>query len=150
MKLKKYIEFIKESVETEIDDIYSDLDEEMIEDYFIYLKDANWEIDTQLGYIDENGNWSIYLLPNVEYKPGYEITIAHHDRATSEDVTDYFITGFNIIKDTLKDDNIKLIHDDYEYDISDLVFKKGITIESENSMLNSIVIFTSNSNKNLK
>jgi hypothetical protein len=140
MKLKKYIEFIKESIDDLIDSgkIWK-LSEDDIMDYFVDFTDEGWFIRIDFGFVVEKRNWnykqeweeeifSELLLPGKSLEPAYFIMIRNISSTTNVDITDSLIFAHDIIKDATKAREVKVLDAGGELDINNLIIKGGIFI----------------------
>jgi hypothetical protein len=139
MRLKKYLEFIKESID--IDDIFEFKEKDFVE-YFLELKDAGWLIRVDSGSVKKVKVWSYVenkyneeeeftelLIPGEEVENSYLIYIFRGSRVNNEDVTDNLLFGYDIIKDITGAREIKVLDDtNSPLDINDVLIKGGIFI----------------------
>lgn len=138
MKLKKYLEFIKESID--IDDVFEFSEDDFLE-YFLTLKDEGWLIRVDSGFVKEidihdyRGSkyntiegFTELVLPGKEVEKAYFIDIFKNKGVTNEDLTDSLLFAYDIIKDVTGAREIKVIGDDGPVDINDVIVKGGIFI----------------------
>jgi hypothetical protein len=132
MKLKKYLEFLKESLETS--SIWK-IDENKIREFFIELKDEEYIISVTFGFahsewrdpdasIDEF-YFSEKLLANELTKPAINIEINSNKHTSNNKVTDGFLAGISAIEMEC-DAEIELHDDGGKLSLDDLLFKGGI------------------------
>jgi len=109
MRLKRYIEFIKESFKEDVESgkIW-ELDTDDILEFFIDFDDAGYDITIELGFQeedDENTRWSAEkfttkVLPG-DIIPSYWIEIKTKSNTSNEDLTDSLKFAIDIISDKL-------------------------------------------------
>lgn len=94
MKLKKYLEFIKESTDSEIDVDYWSISNEDMMDYFLYLKDAGYIVyvyslfdyeDVDIDGIEDN-TYNDFLLDNS--RPMTKVFIKPTDKIIGENINE--------------------------------------------------------------
>lgn len=94
MKLKKYLEFIKESTDSEIDVDYWSISNEDMMDYFLYLKDAGYIVyvyslfdyeDVDIDGIGDN-TYNDFLLDNS--RPMTKVFIKPTDKIVGENINE--------------------------------------------------------------
>lgn len=145
MKLKKYIQFIKESLKEYLDSrkIY-DLDEDTIRDILIELEDAGYSITVAFGFVEEktirqyNNNFKIRIYSeNIssgeEVTPAYWIQIEKIGSVNDEDLTEYFKHACSTIEDQIGE--ISLHDGDGDVDINGVLIKGGTFIQSEYDLI---------------
>jgi hypothetical protein len=140
MKLKKYIQFIKESLKEDLDSgkIW-ELNEDQIREYLIELDDAGYLIVVNFGFVKKH-TINYYNKPSVEkdvytenivageeIRPAYWIEIQKSKDVNNEDVTDSLKFACSIIEDEV-DADIKLYDTDTDVDINTTLIKGGIFI----------------------
>lgn len=143
MKLKKYLEFIKESID--IDDVFEFSEDDFLE-YLLDLKDEGWLIRVDSGFVKEvdvydyreskyntkEEEFTELVIPGKEVEKSYMINVIKGRNTTDEDVTDSLLFAHDIIKDVTGAREIKVIEVDvYDYrsvDINDVIVKGGIFI----------------------
>ena len=100
MKLKKYIQFIKESIKEDIEEgTLWKLTEDDIADYMLEITDAGYYVSVEFGFCETITQHS-YNKPSVEkdvftekvksgdnVRPAYWISISHLNRIKNDDVT---------------------------------------------------------------
>jgi hypothetical protein len=140
MKLKRYIQFIKESLKEDLDSrkIY-DLDEDTIRDILIELEDAGYLITVAFGFVEkrtknyynkpskEKDVYTENIVAGEEIRPAYWIEIQKSKDVNNEDVTDSLKFACSIIEDEA-DADIKLYDTDTDVDINTTLIKGGIFI----------------------
>lgn len=111
MKLKRYFDFIKESLTEDINNLKLwSLNEDDIRELFLQLTDEGWLVTVEFGFEGEYENWkgnksrefTKKILPGEEVTPAYWIEITPSSNITSEDVTDDFLFAFDTLKDRLR------------------------------------------------
>lgn len=140
MKLKRYIQFIKESLKQDLDSgkIW-ELNEDQIREYLIELDDAGYLIVVNFGFVKKH-TINYYNKPSVEkdvytenivageeIRPAYWIEIQKSKDVNNEDVTDSLKFACSIIEDEA-DADIKLYDTDTDVDINTTLIKGGIFI----------------------
>ena len=140
MKLKRYIQFIKESLKEDLDSgkIWG-LNEDQIREYLIELDDAGYLIVVNFGFVKKH-TINYYNKPSVEkdvytenieageeIRPAYWIEIQKSRDVNNEDVTDSLKFACSIIEDEAEAD-IKLYDADTDVDINTTLIKGGIFI----------------------
>lgn len=152
MKLKRYFDFIKESLQEDVDNLkFWSLDEDDIRELFLYLQDEGWLITISFGFEGEYENWegetdiffSQRILPGEEVTPAYWIEIQPSSDVSNEDVTDDFLFAFDTLRDRLKtpkpqltlfeeeeepDTKIELHDADGKLNVEDILLKGGMFI----------------------
>ena len=140
MKLKRYIQFIKESLKEDLDSgIIWELNEDQIREYLIELDDAGYLITVNFGFVKKH-TINYYNKPSVEkdvytenivageeIRPAYWIEIQKSRDVNNEDVTDSLKFACSIIEDEA-DADIKLCDSDTDVDINTTLIKGGIFI----------------------
>ena len=140
MELKRYIQFIKESLKEDLDSgkIWK-LNEDQIREYLIELDDAGYLITVNFGFVKKH-TINYYNKPSVEkdvytenivageeIRPAYWIEIQKSRDVNNEDVTDSLKFACSIIEDEA-DADIKLFDSDTDVDINTTLIKGGIFI----------------------
>ena len=140
MELKRYIQFIKESLKEDLDSgkIWK-LNEDQIREYLIELDDAGYLIVVNFGFVKKH-TINYYNKPSVEkdvytenivsgeeIRPAYWIEIQKSRDVNNEDVTDSLKFACSIIEDEA-DADIKLFDSDTDVDINTTLIKGGIFI----------------------
>jgi hypothetical protein len=140
MKLKRYIQFIKESLKEDLDSgkIW-ELNEDQIREYLIELDDAGYLITVNFGFVKkhiihyynkpsvEKDVYTENIVAGEEIRPAYWIEIQKSRDVNSEDVTDSLKFACSIIEDEA-DSDIKLFDSDTDVDINTTLIKGGIFI----------------------
>ena len=140
MKLKRYIQFIKESLKEDIDSgkIW-ELNEDQIREYLIELDDAGYLITVNFGFVKkhiihyynkpsvEKDVYTENIVAGEEIRPAYWIEIQKSRDVNNEDVTDSLKFACSIIEDEA-DADIKLCDSDTDVDINTTLIKGGIFI----------------------
>ena len=136
MKLKKYLEFIKESIKEDIEEqsIWK-VTEDEIQDYLRDLDDEGYIIEVEFGFCQkvtqhnynrpttEKDVFTEKVLAGDSIRPAYWIRISESDRVSNEDVSDSIKFAYSIIKE--KADADISIHDT-DGDIGDI---EGIEVK---------------------
>lgn len=159
MRLKKYIEFIKESLKEDIiDEKLWILDPDDILEYFIDFEDEGYDITIELGFQEEyedfrNGTkekFTTKVLPG-NISPSYWIEISTEKVTSNEDLTDSLKFAIDIMSDKLNiSDQLTLFpssHENYpgkiticdgvdgdEYGI-DLLYDNKITVKGTDTYI---------------
>jgi hypothetical protein len=131
-RLKKYLEFIKESLDT--DSIWK-IDENKIREFLIELEDAEYIIFVNFGF--SHGEWGptdnlddIYfsekVLANDPVRPGIQIEIQRSSKTSNVDVTDDFLAALSAIEMECDADGIELSDNGGKLDKNSLLLKGGI------------------------
>lgn len=139
MKLKRYLQFIKESkIEDSTNKTVWSLTEDDINDYFLEMKDAGWDIEINFGFVliestyptyKETESFSELVVSGNKLEPAYRISITKGYRIKDEDVTDNLLFAYDILKDVTGAREIEVLdEDDDKVDINDLLIKGGIFI----------------------
>lgn len=105
MRLKRFIEFIKESIKDNIDSgSFWELDEDDILEYFIDFEDAEYDITIELGfqeeYEDDKERFTTKIKPG-DMTPTYWIQIETTRKTSNDDLTDSLKFAIDIISDRL-------------------------------------------------
>ena len=140
MKLKRYIQFIKESLKEDLDSgIIGELNEDQIREYLIELDDAGYLITVNFGFVKkhiihyynkpsvEKDVYTENIVAGEEIRPAYWIEIQKSRDVNNEDVTDSLKFACSIIEDEA-DADIKLCDSDTDVDINTTLIKGGIFI----------------------
>ena len=142
MKLKRYIQFVKESLKEDIEEgNFWKLDEDQIREYFIDFEDAGYLLTVEFGFVEETTK-HYYNRPSEQkeiytekvtsgenVRPAYWIRIEKSSSVNSEDITDSLKFVYSILKSE-SDADITL-HADTDVDINTTVIKGGIFINTE-------------------
>ena len=140
MKLKRYIQFVKESLKEDLESgkIW-ELDEDQIREYLIELDDAGYLITVNFGFVKkhtihyynkpsvEKDVYTENIVAGEEIRPAYWIEIQKSRDVNNEDVTDSLKFACSIIEDEA-DSDIKLFDSDTDVDINTTLIKGGIFI----------------------
>ena len=140
MELKRYIQFIKESLKEDLDSgkIWK-LNEDQIREYLIELDDAGYLIVVNFGFVKkhtihyynkpsvEKDVYTENIVAGEEIRPAYWIEIQKSRDVNNEDVTDSLKFACSIIEDEA-DADIKLFDSDTDVDINTTLIKGGIFI----------------------
>lgn len=139
MKIKKYIQFIKESIKEDIEEgTLWKLTEDDITDYMLEITDAGYYISVEFGFCETITQHS-YNRPSVEkdiftdkvkagdeVRPAYWIKIDKSDRLRNDDVTSTFQFACSIIAEEA---NAEISINDEEGNLGDsdgIVIKGGL------------------------
>ena len=112
MKLKRYIQFVKESLKEDLESgkIW-ELDEDQIREYLIELDDAGYLIVVNFGFVKkhtihyynkpsvEKDVYTENIVAGEEIRPAYNIVIEKSRDLSNEDVSDAFKFACSIIAD---------------------------------------------------
>ena len=112
MKLKRYIQFVKESLKEDLESgkIW-ELDEDQIREYLIELDDAGYLIVVNFGFVKkhtihyynkpsvEKDVYTENIVAGEEIRPAYNIVIEKSRDLSNEDVSDAFKFACSIISD---------------------------------------------------
>jgi hypothetical protein len=111
MKLKKYLQFIKESLKEDLDSgIVWELNEDQIREYLIELADAGYLITVNFGFVKrktiqyynkpskEVELYTENIVAGEEIRPAYNIIIEKSSDLSKEDVTDALKFACSIIE----------------------------------------------------
>jgi len=143
MKLKRYIQFIKESLKEDIEEgnLWK-LDEDQIREYFIDFEDAGYLLTVEFGFVEETTK-HYYNRPSEKkeiytekvtsgdnVRPAYWIRIEKSSSVNSEDITDSLKFVYSILKSEANAD-ITLNDADTDVDINTTIIKGGIFINTE-------------------
>ena len=143
MKLKRYIQFIKESLKEDIEEgnLWK-LNEDQIRDYFIDFEDAGYLLTVEFGFVEETTK-HYYNRPSEQkeiytekvtsgdnVRPAYWIRIEKSSSVNSEDITDSLKFVYSILKSEA-DADITLHDADTDVDINTTIIKGGIFINTE-------------------
>jgi hypothetical protein len=143
MKLKRYIQFINESIKEQIDEKkFWKLDEDDIREYLIDLTDAGYLITVGFGFCE---TWTEhrYNKPSIEkeiytekvksgddVRPSYWIQIESSGSVNNDDVTSALQFAYSIISEQANADIV--INDaDGSLDIDRILLKGGLFINTE-------------------
>jgi hypothetical protein len=143
MKLKRYIQFVKESLKEKIEEkSLWKLDEDQIRDYFIDFEDAGYLLTVEFGFVEETTK-HYYNRPSEQkeiytekvtsgdnVRPAYWIRIEKSSSVNSEDITDSLKFVYSILKSEA-DADITLHDADTDVDINTTIIKGGIFINTE-------------------
>lgn len=144
MKLKRYADFIKESLTTRLDKggDFWELSNELIEDIFIDFFDQDWELVIERGFnvgVDEPEFGDIIKIGD-RYKPSYWINLEAKKEASDVDLTGHFKDSLKRLEDYSNGEIIGLYNNDWtqnwsnhQYNIDDLLIKGAVIEESTNS-----------------
>jgi hypothetical protein len=133
MKLKRYIEFIKESLKEDIESgkIY-ELSEDQIREYLIELDDAGYLITVSFGFVDDKmGTYTEKVKSGEKIRPAYWIQIeSAYSSVNNEDLTDALHFANSIISDEANAD-VDIFDDGGSLDIDRILIKGGLFINTE-------------------
>ena len=133
MKLKRYIQFIKESLEDDIDDKkFWKITEDDITDYMLEITDAGYYVSVEFGFCNkikqgyyQDGEWKQkekYVFEEKvkageEVTPAYWIKIDKSSRIKNDDVTSTFQFACSIISEEA---NVEITLHDKDGEIGDV------------------------------
>jgi len=140
MKLKRYIQFIKESLKEDIEEgnLWK-LDEDQIRDYFIDFEDAGYLLTVEFGFVqkvtkhyynkpsEEKEIYDEKVLAGENVRPAYWIRIEKSSSINNEDLTSSLKFAYSILSEEANAD-IKLLDADSDVDINTTLIKGGIFI----------------------
>ena len=143
MKLKRYIQFVKESLKEKIEEkSLWKLDEDQIRDYFIDFEDAGYLLTVEFGFVEETTK-HYYNRPSEQkeiytekvtsgdnVRPAYWIRIEKSSSINNEDLTSSLKFVYSILSEEANAD-IKLLDADSDVDINTTLIKGGIFINTE-------------------
>ena len=153
MELKKYLEFIRESIKEDIDEgNFWNIDEDDIREFLVDLEDENYLITVTFGFVEriQEYNYSSSnmsskfkdsfketftekVLPGEDVIPAYWIQIEYSSKnTTGVDVTDSVIFANDIIKEKA-DAEISIHDEDGKLDIRNIQLKGGLWIGKDES-----------------
>jgi hypothetical protein len=155
MKLKRYLEFIKESL-SEYNkkgiNIWK-LDNEDVEDMFIDFIDEGWSVTIEKGF-NENSNYLEKIYLNNTLKPAYWITLDTKSETTSRDLTDVFKDAIKRLEDFSGGELIKITDRDWSYgdnnfkhDLDSIKIAGGLIYDNDDLIEQSIHLFISESDE---
>lgn len=159
MKLKRYFDFIKESLKEDIDkNKFWSLEEDDIKDLLLEIIDEGWLVTVDFGFENEYKNWrgdkmirefTQKILPGEEVTPAYWVQIIKSTNLTNEDVTDSFLFAYDTIKDKLNNSRVEVHDADGILDKNDILIKGGIFIGKDLNEIERdyIAIFANEPNK---
>lgn len=151
MKLKKYLQFIKESKEVESLNFWK-LDEDEIREYLVELTDANYLVTVTFGFLgtektyvrnkgyEEEEVFTEKVLSGEKINPAYWIQIEHSRHSTKEDLTHALKFAVDIISDTA-DAECRLQDDGGVLDINPIEVKDGLFVDGDLEAEKYIAIF---------
>lgn len=146
MKLKRYIQFIKESLKEDIEEgnLWK-LNEDDIRDYLTELTDNGYLITVGFGFLEKskrgsyvNGEWKeiekdVYsekVLVGDNVRPAYWIQIEKSRNISKDDVTDTLKFACSIISEQANAD-IEISDSDGVLDIDGILLKGGLFINTD-------------------
>jgi hypothetical protein len=140
MKLKRYIQFIKESLKENIEEgnLWK-LNEDQIRDYFIDFEDAGYLLTVEFGFVqkvtkhyynktsEEKEVYDEKVLAGENVRPAYWIKIEKSSSVNNEDITSSLKFVYSIISEEANAD-IELFDADSDVNINTTLVKGGIFI----------------------
>jgi hypothetical protein len=143
MKLKRYIQFIKESIKEQIDEKkFWKLDEDDIHEYLIDLTDAGYLITVGFGFCEtwtehrynkpptEKDVYTEKVKSGEDVRPSYWVQIETSRSVNNDDVTSALQFAYSIISEQANADVV--INDaDGSLDIDRILLKGGLFINTE-------------------
>jgi hypothetical protein len=140
MKLKRYIQFIKESLKEDIEEgnLWK-LNEDQIREYFIDFEDAGYLLTVEFGFVqkvtkhyynkpsEEKEIYDEKVLAGENVRPAYWIRIEKSSSINNEDLTSSLKFVYSILSEEANAD-IKLLDADSDVDINTTLIKGGIFI----------------------
>lgn len=141
MKLKRYLQFIKESLKEDIDSkkLYL-LDEDQIREYLVSIEDAGYIVTINFGFSEkitrnfynkpseEKMVYTEKVIAGEEVRPSYWIEIISNKDINNEDVTDSLKFVCSIISEQA-DATIELHDQGGQLDLDSIVIKGGILLD---------------------
>jgi hypothetical protein len=140
MKLKRYIQFIKESLKEDIEEgNFWKLNEDQIREYFIDFEDAGYLITVEFGFVqkstkhyynkpsEEKEIYDEKVLAGENVRPAYWIRIEKSSSINNEDITSSLKFVYSILSEQANAD-VKLLDADSDVDIDTTLIKGGIFI----------------------
>ncbi len=140
MKLKRYIQFIKESLKEDIEEgNFWKLNEDQIRDYLIDFEDSGYLITVEFGFVqkvtkhyynkpsEEREIYDEKVLAGENVRPAYWIRIEKSSSINNEDLTSSLKFVYSILSEEANAD-IKLLDADSDVDINTTLIKGGIFI----------------------
>lgn len=163
--VKKYWEFIRESLEDDIDEgKFWKLDEDDIREFLIDLEDENYLLIITFGFVDKQYEYNYSssnmnskhkdsykevftekVIPGEDIIPAYWIQIETNRNTSSVDVTDSIIFAHDIIKDKV-DGEITVHDEDGRLDIRNIQLKGGLWIDGDLEAKGYIALFVKQKN----
>lgn len=143
MKLKRYIQFIKESLKEDVEErnLWK-LDEDQIREYFIDFEDAGYLLTVEFGFVEEitkhyynkpSEQKEVYtekIIAGKNVKPAYWIRIEKRRYVNNEDITESLKFVYSILKSEA-DADITLHDADTDVDINSTIVKGGVFINAD-------------------
>ena len=143
MKIKRYIQFIKESLKEDIEEgnLWK-LDEDQIREYFIDFEDAGYLLTVEFGFVEEITKYyynkpseqkQVYTEKTIageNVRPAYWIRIEKKSSVNNEDITESLKFVYSILKSEAGAD-ITLHDADTDVDIDTTIVKGGIFINAD-------------------
>ena len=120
MKIKRYLEFIKENF-TEHNkktiDIWK-LNNEDVEDMFVDFIDEGWSVTIEKGFKDKSGDFDFFkekVYLNESLKPAYWITLTSSSETSSKDMIDFLKDAIKRLEDFSDGELIGIFANDWSY-----------------------------------
>jgi hypothetical protein len=143
MRLKKYLQFIRESVEDrEVENLWK-LNQDEILEFFTEIMDNGYLVDVEFGVVynyrdKEFFSEKVFLGKSI--RPAYLIKIITTRNISNVDVTDALKFATSIISE-LADADYMLYDDDVELDMDAVIIKGGLFIDGDLEAVNYISVF---------
>lgn len=151
MKLKKYLQFIKESIDNQ-NKIWL-LSENDIREYLYDITDAGYIVDIEFGFSTKQRHYNYGTSKYVEkevfdrkalggddVKPAYFIRIINNTQLTDEDVTDTLRFTMDMIS-SQSNCTVELYDESSKLDIDSIQIKGGVFIDDNSEAEGYIAIF---------
>lgn len=147
MRLKSYLQFIKESIEPTqpLDECWK-LSEYDIREYLLEFRDEGWYIRVDFGFVNEETKWNYSqtpekmiiketfterVIPNERVRSAYWVELIYNSKVKGTNLTDSLIFVHDILKD-ITGGEIELRDDVGKLEIEHLVIKDGVFILVDN------------------
>jgi hypothetical protein len=144
MRLKNYLQFIKESIE-DLEESPWKLTRDEILDFFTEIIDNGYLVDVEFGVVGNYRDKEIFseqVLSGRDIRPAYLINIIISRNISNVDVTDALKFATSIISELADADY--MLYDVSELNIDTIQIKRGIFVNSGDSFrwtINSISVF---------
>jgi hypothetical protein len=143
MRLKKYLQFIRESVEErEVENLWK-LNQDEILEFFTEIIDNGYLVDVEFGVVGNYRDKEIFsekLLSGGSIRPAYLIKIITTRNISNDDVTDALKFATSIISE-LADADYMLYDEGGELDMDAVIIKGGLFIDGDLEAENYISVF---------
>lgn len=143
MRLKKYLQFIRESVEErEVENLWK-LNQDEILEFFTEIIDNGYLVDVEFGVVGNYRDKEIFseqVLSGRNIRPAYLIKIIPTRDISNDDVTDALKFATSIISE-LADADYMLYDEGGELDMDAVIIKGGLFIDADLEAENYILVF---------